>query len=106
MSKTAGISEEEQDNVLPFRVITGGKPPSSDNWLLSIPEKSVFLARRKDNSRVDLIEYTVIKSFPEAVSLHFWDDHLHPCYMWADPTSFSKTYEFVKYLREGPEEEQ
>jgi hypothetical protein len=101
MTKSA---ENEQKNVVPLRLVSGGKePPKGPNWLRDLPKGTIFLGREKiSNNKVDLTEFTVVLSTPDAVSLHYWDGAMQPRWQWVVPLEFSKETELVCILREGP----
>lgn len=42
--------EEEKSNVVPFRLLTGGRGPIGEDWLIKLPPRTVFLVRLRRDS--------------------------------------------------------
>jgi hypothetical protein len=100
--------DNEEENVVKFqpRIITGGKQPPSDYWLLNLPVGSVFLTKGKAQAAgFALGEFHVVYKSDKAV--HLMSNVEGPeTHLWVDPMSFSNQFRLFEILHEPTEEEE
>lgn len=99
-------TKEEDDKVLPFKpkLITGGKGPPSDNWLVDLKVGCVFLCKNKQPGAFALAQFHVEQKIENAIMLM---SNLHNGpeeFIWVDPTNFCNVYKLVAKLYEPDEE--
>lgn len=97
------LTEEVKDNVVPFKLLTGGKG-SSGFWLLDLEIGTVFLARPKTDQRGFVLGEFVVYNIVEMESLTAYlllvnegGDRPRPC--WVDPKRFSNQMDLIGVVR-------
>jgi hypothetical protein len=100
--------EEKEEDAVTYKfptVITGGKEPPDgtiigENWLLGIPERSVFAAIDKNNKGFNANEFHIVKKGKRAVLLlvNIQEPEVH---FWCDSVKFSRQMELLEILLDG-----
>lgn len=95
---------EEEEKVVPLRLITGGKGPPVSDWLFPLEVSTVFLARPKGWSAAELVAYTILEKLDgdkKAVRLlvHLSKEELTT---WVDSHRFSCSYDLYR-VKDTPE---
>lgn len=96
-------NEDEEDKIVPFQVVTGGKGPPDFPWILTLPDQSIFLARATAPSpiRYNLEQFKIIcrTYLNKGMLLNYgFGDGF---YQWVDPVEFSKAFELFEVRRYG-----
>lgn len=101
------MQEKEEDtvetNVVPLKLITGGKPPT-DNWLSGLPVRSSFLTRPKESKGLVIKLYHVVAQRNRGTLL-LDNDGPQEVYFWVPTQDFSNQMECFEVLHVGKEEE-
>lgn len=97
---------EETANVVPFKLITGGKEPPTDTgfWLLDLEVGTVFLARSKPTGQnmtrsIDLTEYGIFNKATDGAVMLFVVQPGQTTPVWVDGKAFSNGLEKFTVLR-------
>lgn len=93
--------KEEQPNVVTLFPITGGKRPTSMNWLKDLEDGSQFLARlspRFGPTTYELTEFLVWSNKPEKATWLVIAEELGQTRKWVHSADFSLRYEFIELL--------
>lgn len=89
---------EENNNVIPFSVVPGGKGPKNKNWLQELNKGCVFLCKpvKTDTKEPNFILYEYIKfsQLDLAVQLVSTNNQHSPTFMWVDSEEFCSRFEF------------
>ena len=114
--------EEEEGNVVPFSIVTGGKDDNRD-WLEKLPRGSVFICKAKGMNQLALEEYHVVYTIrnpkvlkdtkglqetlrpKEVYYLLLYNLNEPEVYLWVNTKEFSKVFDFIFLLKEGKEEQ-
>ena len=99
---------EEQENKPTWvpKVIQGGKEPPdtpSNNWLIDLPEGTVFLCKKKYSGFL-LLEFHIIHNTVRATLLY--SNLNKEEYLWVDPSEFCSEFELVSVLFRGISEDE
>ena len=93
---------EEEENVVPFRIIDGrlataGRDPPSSNWLKDLEERDVFVA--EDKTSADYLQQTfeIISKHPLTFELMFTNPKGEEFYIDVNPVRFCQKYNLVLY---------
>lgn len=91
---------QPKDNVVPFQLVTGGKQPPSDFWLLNFEVGTIFLSRNKADNRTFVFgEFAVYNKTEKAMLLLVNEGEMRPRPVWVDPKKFSNQMELIEVLR-------
>lgn len=96
-------NEEEEGNVVPLRVVTGGKG-TDENWLSKLPVGTVFVTRPK-KMQVPFLQILEVVYHGEKYSI-LLDNLNDGKYAPVDTRMFSLTYDLFEIKYEPKEEEQ
>lgn len=98
--------EEDKSNVVPLRLLTGGKEPpgsSSKDWLTPLTENTSFLVQRINNKtglEFELLEYRIVFKAERSIALSLTYNH-EIADIWVDPKLFCKLHTLVEVLEVG-----
>ena len=102
--------EEKPEKAPTLRIVTGGRGGGTTNvnWLMSLPEETVFLCKDKEATGIVCFAYQVVMRLRKAVLLR---EALGEgsTYFWFDSMAFSQRMEFVELVKDmfnNKEEEQ
>lgn len=94
------IDLQPKDNVVKLELITGGKGPPSDYWLLELGIGTIFLSRNKTDQRSFVFgEFAVYNKTEKAMLLLVNEGEVRPRPVWVDPRRFSNQMELVEVVR-------
>jgi hypothetical protein len=92
---------QQRDNVVKLELVTGGKGPPSDFWMLNLEVGTIFLAKPKQGQRsYVLAEFHIYNITEKQYYLLLMNDgSSRPVSMWVDPKLFSNQMDLVEVLR-------
>lgn len=105
--KDLDVNDENKPLVFPT-VITGGKTPTDDNWLITLTPKTKFLCKTKNipaTHPLDLVfeEFTLIVNHAN-IAVLLLDELNEDTFVWVDPLKFSRSKILIHVLKEGTDE--
>ena len=95
--------EKDESNVVPFRVITGGKGPPGNDWLSELPDGSIFLTR-PSSPQFDKPwgeEYHISNRSASGNWICLYQNLNQEAYIWVETKRFSRMMELAELLRYG-----
>lgn len=103
MKENVLLLEEEKEKWTP-KVITGGKgPPTGENWLVDLPEKTTVLIQRVNDQNFALGQATVMMKLGRAILLAVVGEG--KSLIWVDPVKFCNHYRRYEILQTAEEAE-
>jgi hypothetical protein len=92
MSTNELEKEDEEHKVVPFRprIITGGRPPDSSDWLHELPIGSIFLSSPKVDPPDQCFSFRIIWKMEDGPIMLVETTTDHPTEHWLNTERFSK----------------
>ena len=87
--------KEEEAEIVPLRLLPGGKTPPPRDWLSPIEIGREFLAKRNDSSAI-LMHFMKVDKTERAVLLRTMINSVE--YIWVLPDKFCDQYKFIEEL--------
>lgn len=101
---------EKEENVVPFKLITGGKPPRDpDDWLSELAEGTVFLVQHKNNvNEFSLGQFILVNKFEKSILILTTTNQ--QMYSYVNPLRFCRSFTLWEIIgkvdAETPEQEE
>lgn len=92
--------DKSKDKVVPLRLVPGGRPPGSPDWLSSLEIGTVFLVRPKAAQGPFIEEYHVIAKTEKAVRLH--TNTQGEIDLWTIPSVFCSLVDLYEIIGHNP----
>lgn len=90
---------EKEGNIIPFKVITGGKPPGN-NWLINLKPGDQFLCAPKGKKTHLAFEYNLDAKIEKWVKLCDTVSNPMGQYFWVNSEGFCTDYDFCVLIGE------
>lgn len=97
-AKEKPVEEEVEDNIVPFRLITGGRS-GDNNWLRKMSPKTVFACRRKGLSGYDVDVWHVVNH--GEVLTHLFTNTNQDFNLVVETAKFSAMNDLIETIYEG-----